>query len=327
MKPSMIKEAVKVHYKAKQPMFLWGGPGVGKSQVIKQATEELEVSLIDLRAVLLDPVDLRGIPAVNGDLKAHWCPPAFLPYSGNGILFLDELPAAPPLVQAACYQLVLDRKLGEYTLPDGWLVLGAGNRETDKAVVHRMPSPLANRFVHVDYDVDLDDWVEWALNHNIQTEIISFIRFRPALLSNFDPMKNEKAFPTPRSWEFVSKLLNVSPSFDLEYSLFTGCVGNGAATEFAAFMRICRQLPDPDMILMNPEREKVPTDPATLYAICGALSARASEQTIPSIVKYGNRMPDEFSVLLIRDSVLKDKNVTRTRAYIEWATKHKDVLI
>jgi hypothetical protein len=92
-------------------------------------------------------------------------------------------------------------------------------------------------------------------------------------------------------------------------------------------MRICRQLPDPDMILMNPEREKVPTDPATLYAICGALSARASEQTIPSIVKYGNRMPDEFSVLLIRDCVLKDKNVTRTRAYIEWATKHKDVLI
>jgi len=113
MKPSMIKEAVKVHYKAKQPMFLWGGPGVGKSQVIKQATEELEVNLIDLRAVLLDPVDLRGIPAVNGDLKAHWCPPAFLPYSGNGILFLDELPAAPPLVQAACYQLVLDRKLGD----------------------------------------------------------------------------------------------------------------------------------------------------------------------------------------------------------------------
>jgi MoxR-like ATPase len=159
VKPTEIRKALETLIPLQQPAFVWGAPGVGKSDTMRQVTAALNRVLIDIRAVLLDPVDLRGLPSINGDSRAHWCPPAFLPTGGEGVLFLDELNAAPPLTQAACYQLVLDRQLGEYRLPDGWTVIAAGNRETDKAVTHRMPSALANRFVHLDFEVNLDDWV------------------------------------------------------------------------------------------------------------------------------------------------------------------------
>lgn len=327
MKASLIKEAVKKLIGAKRPVFVWGAPGVGKSNVLKQIAKEEGLQIIDIRAILLDPVDLRGLPHINGDGRAHWCPPDFLPKKGKGILFLDELNAAPSLVQAACYQLVLDRKLGEYKLPEGWTVVAAGNRESDRAVANRMPSALANRFVHLQFDVDTEDWCKWALNNNIKTEIIAFMRFRPELLHQFDPQKNDKSFPTPRSWEFVSQILDTNPSNEIEFELIKGTVGEGVAVEFLSFLKIFRQLPNPDVILMNPEKATVPSDPATLYAICGALTNRVSENNMERLVIYANRLPDEFSVLLIRDSVHKCSDITNTRAFIEWASKHIDVLI
>jgi len=327
MRPSYISEALETLIKVKQPTFIWGPPGVGKSQVVKQVAEKLNFEIRDVRAVLLDPVDLRGLPAINGNNRAHWCPPEFLPQKGKGTLFLDELNAAPPLVQAACYQLVLDRKLGEYMLPDGWAVIAAGNRETDKAVTHRMPSALANRFVHIEFEVHLDDWVVWALDASVITEVIAFLQWRPALLYAFDPTRNDKAFPTPRAWEFVSNILKEVPGKDIEYELIKGTVGEGAATELLGFLKIFRSLPNPDAVLMNPDQADVPTDPATLYAICGALAPKASEQSMDRLVKYANRLPAEFSVLLVRDSIRNDKQVVNTRAYIEWASAHSDVLI
>lgn len=352
MKPSLIKESLQRLISIKQPTFIWGQPGVGKSQIVKQIADEYFADscgfisegynlrdkktgqftnkrpyLQDVRAVLLDPVDLRGIPRINGDGTAHWCPPDFLPKDGQGILFLDELPAAPPLVQASCYQLVLDRCVGEYHLPDGWSIIAAGNYETDRAVTHRMPSPLANRFTHLHFEVDLEDWVNWALSADIRTEVIAFIRFRPNLLHSFDPSKNEKSFPTPRSWEFISNIINTNLSTSIEYEVIKGTVGEGAAAEFVGFLRIFRQLPNPDLILLNPQSGDIPTDPATLYALTGALAARASQQTMERLCTYANRLPDEFSVLLIRDCVNKDKSAVNSRAFIEWASKHSDVLI
>lgn len=327
MKSSQIKKSLKALSVAKLATYIWGAPGVGKSQVVAQVAKESKLQFVDVRAVLLDPVDLRGLPHINGDHKAHWCPPDFLPTSGKGILFLDELNAAPPLVQAACYQLVLDRKLGEYTLPDGWSVVAAGNRETDRAVTHRMPSPLANRFVHLDFEVDLNDWVAWALDNDIRTELIAFIRFRPELLHRHDPSKNDKAFPTPRAWEFVSKILTTDHDEDVEFDLVKGTVGEGAAAELVGFLKIFRKLPNPDMILLNPDKVEVPNDPATLYALVGALTRKASEQTFDRLVRYFNRMPAEFSVMAMRDSLKLNGDLVNTKSFIEWAAKNSDVLI
>ena len=326
MKSSKVIDTLKVCIAAKQPVFLWGPPGVGKSDVVAQIARELGYKLIDIRAVLLDPVDLRGLPRIeNGE--SVWSTPAFLPKGkGKYLVFLDELNAAPPLVQAACYQLVLDRKIGEYELPKDAVVVAAGNREGDRAVTSRMPSPLANRFVHLDFDVDVDDWIRWGLSNGVRTEVLAFQRFRPALLHQFDPQKNEKAFPTPRSVTFLSRLMDASNG-DIDYDLAKGVVGEGYASEFIGFLKIFKSLPDPDMVLMAPSKAVVPTDPATLYAICGAVATKASDQNMKNVVEYANRLPVEFSVLLIRDCITRDDSLLKTRAFVEWASRHSDVLV
>jgi len=327
MKPSRIINTLKTLIDVRQPVFIWGAPGVGKSQVVALVARKQGLSLVDVRAVLLDPVDLRGLPHIDNNRRACWCPPEFLPVDGKGILFLDELNAAPPLVQAACYQLVLDRRLGEYRLPDGWGIVAAGNRETDRAVTHRMPSALANRFVHLDFDVDANEWLTWAQGNDIAAEVTAFIRFRPTLLHAFDPQKDDKAFPTPRSWEFVSRIMNQKhqPVPDLE--LIAGVVGEGAAAEFCGFLRIYHNLPDPETLLESPETAEVPDDPATLYAVCELLSQRTDLSNLPRMMTYAKRLPPEFSVLLVRDAARLNSAIVHTPDFNSWAVAHADVLI
>lgn len=328
MKSSQVKETVKLAVKAGTPLYLWGAPGVGKSDTIRAAASELQLEIRDVRAVLLDPTDLRGLPAVDGlNKQVNWIPPAFLPRDGAGILFLDELNAAPPLVQAACYQLILDRKLGEYTLPAGWQIIAAGNRDTDRAVTHRMSSALANRFIHIEFDVDLNEWITWGLAAGIQTEILGFIRYRPELLHSFDPTKNEKAFCTPRSWHYVSKIMAAGLSNGIEYETISGIIGPGAASEFVGFLKIFRALPNIDLILIDPDRVAVPADPATLYALAGVLISKMSDNSIIRIMKYIDRMPEEFQVLTVTDAIKKDPALSSTRPMIEWFSKHSDILV
>src|SRR6266851_3292509 len=254
MKASLVSQALRtLMLREKQPVFLWGGPGIGKSAVVHQLATTLKVALQDVRALLLDPVDLRGLPFLGPDGRSKWATPDFLPQDGEGILFLDELNAAPAMVQASCYQLVLDRKLGEYTLPEGWAIVAAGNRESDRAVTTRMPTPLRNRFTHLNFEVDTQEWCEWAIKTRVRPEVIAFLRFRPALLSAFD--RDNNAFPSPRSWEFVSRILNANPKAKIEHELIAGAVGTGAATEFGAFLKTFRELPSIEGILMNPARE------------------------------------------------------------------------
>ncbi|MFA5583019.1 MAG: hypothetical protein WDA09_02300, partial [Bacteriovoracaceae bacterium] len=208
-----------------------------------------------------------------------------------------------------------------------WTVIAAGNRESDKAVTHRMPSPLANRFIHLDFEVDQKDWERWAVQNKIMPEVVAFIRFRPELLHSFDPKKhNEKAFPTPRSWEFVSKILGTKPSKKIEFELLKGTVGEGAAIELLAFLKLFRQIPSPDAIIMNPTAANVPTDPATLYAICGALSRKATAKNFENLTKYFSRLPAEFSVLAVRDCIALDAKLTETEAFTKWSAKHSDML-
>ncbi len=203
MKASQLFESLRVLVSARQPVFIWSGPGCGKSSIVAQLAKTLEIPLQDVRALLLDPVDLRGLPFLGSDGRSKWATPEFLPQDGSGILFLDELNSAPAMVQASCYQLVLDRKLGEYTLPEGWAIIAAGNRDSDRAVTTRMPTPLRNRFVHLELEVDVQEWSEWAIQEGIRPELIAFLRFRPELLSQ--PDKDAHAFPSPRSWTVTGR--------------------------------------------------------------------------------------------------------------------------
>ncbi|WP_077073461.1 AAA family ATPase [Mailhella massiliensis] len=330
MKPSHIVSSLKTLLSIRRPVFLWGAPGVGKSEVVAEVARSLGYELRDIRAVLLDPVDLRGIPRITAAGGTEWCPPSFLPdarSSRKGILFLDELNAAPPLVQAACYQLILDRRIGEYVLPEGWVVVAAGNREKDRAVTHRMPSALANRMVHLEFDVSLDDWLVWAERAGIRPEVTAFLRFRPALLHDFDPQLSSRAFASPRSWSFVSDILKAGPDSAVEYGLIRGAVGDGAAAEFMGFLSVWRDLPSVDEVLAVPQEAKVPTEPAALYAVSEALARRLTPAGMEKAAVYLERLPVEFGVLCLRQAVCREPALVETPSFARWAQNHADVLL
>lgn len=320
MKASMVLDSLRVLVAARRPVFVWGSPGVGKSSVVKQLAEALKVRLQDVRALLLDPVDLRGLPFLGTDGRSKWATPEFLPQDGAGILFLDELNAAPAMVQASCYQLVLDRKLGEYTLPDGWAIIAAGNCDSDRGATTRMPTPLRNRFVHLELEVDLQEWSEWAIRAAIRPEVIAFLRFRPEVLSLFD--RDAHAFPSPRSWEFVSHILDSldsQPNPTIEHEVIAGAVGTGAGTEFSAFLQMFRQLPNIDAILLNPLQEPVPDNAAAQYAVASALARCATDTNFDRVCLYLNRLPTEFRVLCVRDATLRTPAIRCTAGYTRWA--------
>lgn len=339
MRPMNAAQAVKLCVETKQPVFLHGSPGVGKSDVVRRVARELGIELIDLRLSQLDPVDLRGVPSVANGVTS-WNVPSFLPTEGKGILFLDEFNSAAQATQAAAYQLVLDRRLGDYIVPEGWALVAAGNRASDRAIVNTMSTALKNRFTHIDYDVNNDDWCSWALESDVHVAVLGFIRFRPNLLNQFDmqgntekeknrvkALKDAQAFATPRSWEFVSRLMKTNPSKDIEFDLYAGTVGEAAAGELMAYLKHYRNLPDLDALIMNPEKTPVPTEAAVRYALATGLAAKAKAHTIEACLTYMNRLPTEFQVLFVKDASARDRKLTSTKPYITWATKNANVVL
>ena len=274
--------------------------------------------------LLLDPVDFRRIPWRDGADRTRWPPPAFLPPSddpGRWLINLEELPSAVPMVQAALYQLVLDRKVGEYELPEGASLIACGNRETDRGVVHRMPTPLASRFVHLEIRVDAEDWLAWGAANGIAAEVLFFITYEPDLLHQFDPRSKERAFPCPRTWEFASNIAKHRNGLDpsAERALFRGTVGEAAAVEFAAFLKVWRELPHPRAIVNDPENADIPSNASALMALCGALYKLASDINFDAIVTYATRLRREVGESLVGACVRREPALQRSPAFIRWA--------
>lgn len=322
------------------PVMLWGAPGVGKSQMVAQVADKHNVPVVDIRLSQMEPSDLRGIP-FRVDSSVEWAVPALLPnekrHGAEGILFLDEITSAPPSVSAAAYQLILDRRLGEYRVPDGWAIFAAGNRQGDRGVTYTMPAPLANRFSHFEVDTNLDDWVLWAYRNQIDERIIAFLRFRPELLFDFDPAHNPVAFPSPRSWEFAHRGLNKFIEHpDLLQGTLQACVGPAAGIELHAFINSVDQMPDLDAIIAG-DTVPVPTEIDLQYAVAAALVGRVirSEGTenrskiIDNILIYAGRFPQrEMGVMLVSDMHRAIGNALfEAPQFAEWAQAISDVML
>jgi hypothetical protein len=335
MKPSMLYEALLALVGERVPLHIWGPCGVGKSQIVFQVADDTKREFRDVRAGQLDPVDLRGLPRIASH-QTEWAPPKFLPTSGKGILFLDELTSAPQMTQAACYQLVLDRRLGEYILPDEWVVIAAGNPASERGVHFSMPRPLRNRFVHLNLEPDLDDWSKWAIKAAVRPEIIAFLRFKPELLHTADTTSDANAWPTPRSWEMASNVLCgiarkrntafLSGTSDFEAQLLDGTVGPAATAELIAFLRLFRQLPSIDEILLNPETAPLPTETSAQIAIATALGRAMSDNSIAKALKYLGRMPTEMRVMAVRDAAARDTAITHTSEFVRFGVEHREIV-
>ena len=269
------RKALLKAFDAKRPIFLWGPPGIGKSEVVAEVTAELNGLMIDLRMAQMEPTDIRGIPFFNRDLnKMDWAPPIDLPDEELAsqypliVLFLDEMNSAPPAVQAAGYQLILNRRVGKYILPDNVAIVAAGNRDSDKGVTYRMPMPLANRFVHLEMRADFASWQNWAVNKGVHKDVVGYLSFSKQDLYDFDNKSSSRAFATPRSWVFVSDLLNDEDSDpDTLFNLVAGSVGDGLAVKFMAHRKVASRMPEPSDILSGKVKDLQVKEVSAMYSL------------------------------------------------------------
>ena len=302
--PKSAKTSIAFAIKMKRPVFLWGPPGIGKSDIVQQIGSDTEREVIDVRLALWEPTDIKGIPYFDSNAGTMtWAPPAELPTDpkSTAILFLDELNSAPPAVQAAAYQLILNRKVGTYVLPKGVDIVAAGNRDGDKGVTYRMPAPLANRFVHLEMKVDFDDWQDWATLNGIHPEVVGYVGYAKQDLYDYDPKSPSKSFATPRSWSFVSDLVS-DDEIDTESltNLVSGAIGDGLAVKFMAHRKIASKLPKPDDILDGKVKDLEIKEVSAMYSLtvglCYELKERADKK-----VKGWDAMADKFFEYMMKN--------------------------
>ena len=329
MIPSIISQSLEVALDVDIPVIVWGKPGVGKSQTIIQLGKKRGIPVQDVRLSQLDPVDLRGVPYKDENGFTCWAVPSFLPNAERdgeeGILFLDEINKATNLVQSAAYQLILDRKLGDYVMPAGWRIIAAGNNLSDKAYVTKMSSALANRFIHYDYEEHVPDFVDWGLANDIDEDVISFIQFRPDLLHDMDTSSELKAFPTPRTWEYVSDLKKANPANLTE--LIKSTVGQGTSIEFAAYLTVFATLPTTADMINNPGSIDLSDNNSDgrLYALASKIAKEIDASNIAPLFSIVERMSIEFQVYVVKRISLRNKVLTSAPQIVQWILRNPEI--
>lgn len=318
---------------AKEPILLWGKPGSGKTAVIEAAAQIIGADVLAEFAALADPTDPKGLPCASGD-SARFVPMGNMKRAIDAqrltVFDLEDLGQAPPSVQAAYMPLIFARRSGEHKISDHVCFLASTNSRADRAGVTGLLEPIKSRFSSIiRLETDLDSWVNWAFGAGIETEVIAFLRFRPEVFHDFKPSLDMSNSPCPRTWAAVSRMLALSLPDDILPAAVTGAVGDAAATEFLAFLRMFKSLPNPDRILADPDTAEVPTRPDVLYALSGALAARVTPHSASRYYRYADRLIQsahaEFGVLMHRDAARKTE-IIETRAAVEWITRNQAIL-
>ena len=296
--PNGAKASITHALKKKRPIFLWGPPGIGKSDIVSQICDTFSNShLIDIRLSLWEPTDIKGIPYFDSNSGTMvWGAPSELPSEEFAaqfdyiVLFLDEMNSAAPSVQAAAYQLILNRRVGTYKLPDNVMIVAAGNREADKGVTYRMPAPLANRFIHLELAVNFDDWFQWSVTNKIHTDVVGYLTFSKKDLYDFDPKSLSRSFATPRSWSFVSELLDDDLDEATTTDLVAGAVGEGLAVKFMAHRKVAGMMPNPSDILSGKVKEMKSKEISAMYSLTVSLCYELKEASDKNDKKFDDKV-------------------------------------
>lgn len=329
MRARDVSAATIALYHMRRPGMIWGPPGIGKTDVVEQACAQLGIRCIDFRVALRDPTDLKGYPMA--DLKAglmRYLHDEELPRDGEGILYFDEMNNGLPAVQACAMQLNLARRIGTYTLPDGWSTMASGNRDTDRGVTYSMPTPLANRFVHLNMEPNNEDWVNWAMQNNISARLIAFHRWKTDHLFTFNPQSGAKAFGTPRSWVTTDDIMAASNlSEHVKYEMLKGTVGDGEAIEYVAFIKLQSQLPSIEEVLARPEKIDISDDPSILYSLVTMVATHVTPKNFETIAKFTARMRMEYQAVFIRDVLVRHPAIKETKPFQSWALKNHEILV
>lgn len=316
---------------------LLGSPGLGKSDIIREIAEEYNLEPIDFRLAQADPTDLNGFPCVNEDrTRSHYAPPTTFPLEGDALpkgkdgwlLFFDEMNAAPNAVQAASYKLILDRAVGSTPLHNNVRMMCAGNLATDKAIVNRLSTAMQSRLVHFTLEAHAPSWISWAIKNKVDYRVIAFIRFRPDLIHKFDANHSDNTFPCPRTWYFLSKIINKKKKVEFEeLPLIEGTIGEGTAMEFIGFISIFDKLPTPAQILLSPGTIDIPDEPSILYALSALVSNIIDEDNFGDLMNLINRLPIEFQTITIQNILAKKVDIKKAIEYKLWIKNNAKELI
>lgn len=328
MNVKQAKELLVKTIPAGLPILIKGAPGVGKTDVVTQVAKKLKYDLITVIPAIADPTDAKGFPGkVDGHYEWQLCGDAYriTKAKKKTIVFIDDLGQAAPMVQAAFMQWILLRRIGEHAVPDCVVFIAATNRRQDKAGVTSILEPVKSRFATIiELEPTADEWTEWAFENDIPAEIIGFINFRPAMLYEGAATADIVNHSCPRTIANAGRLIGLGID-DIE--TLKGAVGEGCAVELVGFIQVYKSLPNISAILTDPGRAIVPTEPSALYAVVSALVDKITKNNAGRVLRYGNRLPIDFSVLLVRDSIRKEPAIQNTKEFIKWASNHKDALL
>lgn len=338
---SQAKRMLVTYLKSGLVPMMEGSPGIGKSALAKWIAKEFNLKVIDMRLSQCDPTDLLGFPNSNGK-KAFYVPMATFPLKGDPLpineetgepydgwlLFLDEFTSANRAVQAASYKLVLDRMVGQEELHDRVKIICAGNKETDGAIVEPMSTALQSRLVHLELVLNVQEWLDHAYEQNFDHRITDYIKYKNEQLYTFRADHTDKTYACPRNWEFTSQLLpNIPDLRDKDaVPLICGTISEGVGREFLIFCKIYRELTKISDIIADPDRVAVPNEPSILYAMSGSLANNAKVDNISPIMKYVCRLPKEFQVITLRETLRRHKELNKTPAIVDWITENGEQL-
>lgn len=345
MTPSQLAKVLITGIPLQRSFLIVGPPGIGKTQIVEQSAKAVNYECQVFHLQISDPTDIKGMPWIYSPKGSDTPKAEFIPFGdwrklleakNPTVAFLDDLGQAPPSVQAAAMHPLWGGKLNGYSFPSYITWISATNRREDKAAVTGILEPVKSRnYSILNLEANVDDWIVWAIKANVPTVVRTFIRWKPGLLCDFKPTADMKNSPLPRTWYYLGELVKDGYPPEVELELYTGAVGEGPAIEFVAYKKVFTKLPNPQLIIKDPFHEKMPTDPAVLYALCGALANLANDKTMDSIVKYARRLTDggefdgmakaEFATVLIRDCETTNADVMETRAYIEWKSENPEI--
>lgn len=326
--PSQATSMIAKYIQAKIVPMLTGSPGMGKSAIVKDIAKTYGLKLIDLRLSQCDPTDLMGFPSIQGT-RAGYLPMETFPLEGDPIpegyngwlLFLDEFNSASIAVQAAGYKLVLDRMVGQKHLHKHVAIVCAGNLETDGAIVNPMSTAMQSRLAHLELMTDVNQWLDWAYENGIHRFITSYIKFKPGNLYAFSPDHTDKTYACSRTWEFANRVLEVAGTDDKDLlPMLAGVLSEGVAREFVGFTKIDNDLPKISQIVQSPDSVRVPDEPSVLFALTGSISHHADKTNLEPLITYVKRLPKEFQVVALRETVRRRKELVGHPAMQEWAS-------
>ena len=326
---------------------LLSSPGIGKSSLIKQIAKKANLCVLDVRLSQLDPADLNGFPTIttdeNGVKRAGYIPMNIFPIKGDSlpinpetgvtyagwILFLDELNAATPAVQAAAYKILLDRMIGMHELHPKCLVASAGNLKTDKAIVNFQSTATQSRIAHLVIKVCNETWHWWANANNVDVRVKAFLKWKPDSLHKFDPNHQDLTFACPRTWEMTSDVIKPMKECveSSKLPLLAGCIGLGSAREFYAFTEVFADLPTIQKIISDPQGITIRDEPSVHYALAGLVGHHMKVANSAALLKFIMRLGPDFQVVSLRQAVANDMDLLKSPAIAEWVKYNTEALI